>query len=111
MKCPSCSFQNISGVDHCEQCGLSLTQEDTNPERRLAEHSLRIISDPIYKSNLPRAAIVHPTATLRFALQKMRDLDQDCILIVDRGEVVGIFTERDVLRKITSPNISLDEII
>lgn len=85
-------------------------QEDTNPESRMSPEKAKIITDPIYNVQLPKAAIVHPTASIKFALRKMCGLDQDCVLIVDRGEVVGIFTERDILRKITSPNMDLEEI-
>lgn len=110
MRCPSCMYENISGADSCEQCGLSLMQEDTNPENRVGPDRMHIVTDPIYKVELPKAAIVHPTATIKFALLKMKELTQDCVLVVDRGDIVGIFTERDVLKKITSPNIDLDEI-
>ncbi|MCB0308176.1 MAG: CBS domain-containing protein [Bdellovibrionales bacterium] len=110
MLCPSCSYDNIDGVDQCEQCGTSLMQEDTNPENRMDSNHIRIITDPIRKANLQEVAIVHPTTTIYEALKKMKDLSQDCALVVDRGEVAGIFTERDVLKKVKTPEMDLEEI-
>lgn len=109
MRCPSCAFNNLAGADECAQCGLSLTQEDTNPERRIAPSEVRIITDRIYKMKLPKSVVVHPTASIRFTIGKMKEHDQNCALIMDRGEIVGIFTERDALKKIISPGMDLEE--
>ncbi len=43
---------------------------------------------------------VEPTATVFEAIQKMVEHNCGSLLVMDEGEVAGIFTERDYLRKI-----------
>lgn len=108
MICPSCAYDNIGGEDHCKKCGLSLMQEDTNPEYT-AGKAARIISDPIYKVAISPALVVTPSTSVKKTLVKMLEQNLNCALVVERNEVVGIFTERDALKKITSPNIDLND--
>lgn len=109
MRCPSCAYSNLAGSDECTQCGLTLMQEDTNPEFRLTPSQARMVTDAISRIPVRKAVVVHPTAPIRFVVSKMKEADQDCALMVDRGDVVGIFTERDALKKISDPDTDLDE--
>jgi CBS domain-containing protein len=43
---------------------------------------------------------VAPTATVAEAIDLMRRQSVGCVLVVDRGRLAGIVTERDVLRKV-----------
>lgn len=43
---------------------------------------------------------IAPTATVLEATQKMNDHRVGCLVVMDAGQAVGIFTERDVLRRI-----------
>ena len=45
---------------------------------------------------------VAPTTTVLEATQKMNDHRVGCLVVMDGGHVVGIFTERDVLRRIVA---------
>jgi len=45
-------------------------------------------------------AVVHPDATVADAIQVMVDRHVGAAAVVDGNSVVGIFTERDVLRKL-----------
>jgi len=43
---------------------------------------------------------VAPQATVYEALQKMSEKDTGAVLVIDEGNLVGIFTERDYARKL-----------
>ncbi|MHB8400027.1 MAG: CBS domain-containing protein [Candidatus Limnocylindrales bacterium] len=93
MICPACGFDNIAGEDECERCGTPLTgSERLSPQTRfearlsgLASHSPLMV---------PRDTPISE------ALASMREEGVDAILVVDRGRLVGIFTERDALLKV-----------
>jgi len=69
-------------------------------ERSLAE-------DQIQDMNAWLAAQVSPDATVAETLKLMVDCDIACVLIVDRGKLEGIFSERDVLNRLTDDFESL----
>jgi CBS domain-containing protein len=48
----------------------------------------------------PQVWTIPPTATVYEALQLMADRDVGALAVVDRADVVGIFSERDYARKI-----------
>jgi CBS domain-containing protein len=48
-------------------------------------------------STLPPTVTLGPQATVREALNIMRDQELSCVLVVEQGQLAGIFTERDVV--------------
>jgi CBS domain-containing protein len=50
--------------------------------------------------DLSRYVAVDPAESLTATVQAMRDGSNSCACVVDRGELVGIFTQRDVLMRI-----------
>lgn len=49
-----------------------------------------------------------PAETVRGAIRLMRQHGSGCVIIVEHGRPIGIFTERDVLTKVLSGALSLD---
>ena len=47
-------------------------------------------------------------ATLRAAIDRLNDERVGCVLIVDEGQLVGVFTERDVLTKVAGKGVDID---
>ncbi len=47
-------------------------------------------------------------ATLRAVIERLNEERTGCVLIVDEGRLVGIFTERDVLTKLVGTSIDVD---
>ena len=62
-------------------------------ERILAEESVSAIQ-------IRPFAQIEPTATVRQAVAMLHELKVACLLVIDGGEIVGIFTERDVLERV-----------
>jgi CBS domain-containing protein len=56
----------------------------------------------------PAPACVSREATLREALASMRERRAGCVLACEGDRLVGILTERDVLRKVAGEEVSLD---
>jgi CBS domain-containing protein len=52
------------------------------------------------KSDVDSTIVVLPTDTVYRALQLMAENNIGAVMVVDRGRMVGIFTERDYCRKI-----------
>ena len=80
---------------------------DRGMEREGAERVLdqQMIREPVWRLN-PRPPItLPPTATLRDAIQRMRECRIGCVLIVERDVLVGILTERDLLLKLDATGL------
>lgn len=51
---------------------------------------------------------VRPDQTVTQVVAHMREKSVGCVLVCEEGQVVGIFTERDLLRRVLAPGHSLD---
>jgi CBS domain-containing protein len=104
MKCPSCGHQNLPGVDACERCQTSLTQEDvrqiqTDVERSLMHEQIRSLQ-PVEPLTVERGT------PLKQAIQIMRNKNIGCVVVTgDNGKLAGILTERDLLQKVAGQNL------
>ncbi len=102
MICPDCGHDNIAGVDHCEAChkpltGLELSASEM--ERSISAHPVSVL--------VPRRQVTVAASThVREAVHCMVENGIGCLLVEEEGEVVGIFTERDVLNRIL-PDVSV----
>lgn len=98
--CPDCGYDNIEGAESCEQCEAPLSdmylhEPATAVERGLLEDHIDVLEpkDPIS---------VAPDAPVSDVLALMVEKGIGCVLVVDGGEMVGIFSERDALRKLNA---------
>jgi len=102
--CPDCGYDNIEGVDWCEQCGQPLVEFDPATcelEESISRHSIRVLS--------PKPAIsVPPSCTVREAVRMMAQRNIGCLLVQDSSGVAGVFTERDVLNRISPDMTAMD---
>ncbi len=77
---------------------LAMYQEAGKPPRKRLDN--RVLLRPISDLDYPKKpASVGPDAQVRDALQTMSDRNFGALLVVEGGKVVGIFAERDALRK------------
>lgn len=85
---------------------LAIVDERTGPPGGpvIDRHTIR---QPIRVLN-PRAPLVTPPdASVRTAVQMMRDHRIGCVLVVDGARLVGILTERDLLLKLDDADLSM----
>jgi len=84
---------------------------DDHGQRTVAEQRLgeAILGAPIRALEPQPAVSVRGSATIREAIAAMLDHGIGAILVVDgAGQTLGIFTERDVLRRVVLSEVSLD---
>ncbi len=104
MRCPSCGFENLEGEDNCANCGADLWQIDTPQEpttfqgRLLGEHLDAVEAGP--------PPTIGPGESMSTAVERMRDLGVDHLLVMADGRLVGILTDRDVLLKLADKRLA-----
>src|SRR5438552_9899649 len=102
MICPSCGYDNIEGADRCEECTTSLFNLDDSQggKRDLARS---VMEDNL--SHLEREFLaVSPDSSVNEVINHMKKARLGCALVLYDGKVVGIFMERDVLKKLKGKN-------
>ena len=99
MLCPSCGYDNLEGADRCEECLTSLFNLDASQggRRSLARS---VMEDNLNQIEQELVGVTSDTPAVE-AIEKMRAAHVGCALVIDDGKLLGIFTERDVLNKLT----------
>jgi len=106
MICPSCSHDNIEGADRCEECMTSLLNLDV-PQAGSEGLASSVMEDDI--SHLDQEFLgVSPDALVSEVIKQMKAARLGCALVLEGGKLVGIFTERDLLNKLTGKNAKPD---
>jgi CBS domain-containing protein len=89
-------------------------EERIAEERALAEMRLAMagLQRPVGElPTLAAALTCERSATVRQAIEAMQRARTGCLLILDQGHFVGIFTERDVLYKVAAQEVDLDQLL
>lgn len=107
--CPSCGAENIEGIDTCDNCLADLRSIDVPGTSQIASDS--DLALPINCARISRVRTVAPTVSVREAVSFMKSEASAAVVVVDRGKIVGIFTERDVLHRVAAWPGRLDETV
>jgi len=100
MLCPSCGYDNIEGADRCEDCLTPLHNLDV-PRADATEGLARsVMEDDLSKLDQEFLGVTSNTPALE-VINQMKSAHVGCALVIDNGKLLGIFTERDVLKKLT----------
>jgi CBS domain-containing protein len=99
MICPTCGCDNLPGNEECSNCQQALTPLDRPTPNNSVERSLM---EDVVNTLHPTVPITLPShATIREAMQIMLTRNIGALLIVDDGgKLLGIFSERDLLKKV-----------
>lgn len=96
--CPDCGHENIDGADVCEMCHQSLSS--LSKQRPLTAVERSVVKDRI-EDLVPREPlVVSPDIPVSRVLEWFVARSVGCAVVVANHEVVGIFTERDVLDRL-----------
>ncbi len=98
ISCPYCSCENIEGVDDCAECGQSLDDMHLTPPRSDLERSL--LGDRISALGPKHPVTAAASMPVGEVMRLMVERKIGCVVVVDTDQPVGIFSERDALRKI-----------
>lgn len=96
--CPQCGAENIEGTDTCENCLQDLRTLDVPETVQTGSRSEFL--DPIATLRLGPAHTVPITASTHETVAVLRESSSGAVVVVDEGRIVGIFTERDLLKKV-----------
>ena len=69
---------------------------------------MTLLKDPVARQE--RAVSVSPTATVRDAAKAMAEATVGCTAIMDGELLRGMFTERDLLRRVLLKNLNVDQV-
>ena len=98
--CPYCGAENIEGDDVCLECTQTLTEMSVRVPGSSLEADL--VRDRIDMLPPHSPLTVSPKDTVGAVLATMVDSRIGCVLVVEQGKMVGIFTERDALLRLNS---------
>ena len=60
------------------------------------------------------SSVIHsvpPGATIREAAERMKEVQAGCLLVINRGELVGILSERDIVRRAVAEGMSIHKVL
>jgi CBS domain-containing protein len=100
--CVVCGFDNIEGVDSCENCGADLRTVDIPAAETPFEVRMQRPVSTLRPHAVPFTA---PDSSVGDALATMRDGAADCVLVIEGDRLVGIFTERDAVLKLAGRSL------
>ena len=104
MNCPSCGHENIDGTDRCDNCLAPFRDLDV-PRADSAEGLARsVMEDNLSRLDREETITVSPETPAIDVVRLMKNSKSGCALVFDNARLAGIFTERDVLRKMTGEN-------
>ena len=99
MICPSCGYTNLPGAETCSNCQQDLTKWDQPLPSNRVERSLMEELVSILPIHAPMT--VQPDTPLCDAIARMLEGNIGAVLVVDpAGRLLGILSERDLLRKV-----------
>src|SRR5690554_4594754 len=100
FRCPYCDFENIEGVDDCEQCGQPLSDLHLRDPQTTVEQSL--LRDRVSSLTPKQPIMVSGSASVARVLQLMVDNHIGCVFIEKDGKAAGVFTEKDAVMRLGS---------
>ena len=107
MNCPSCGHENIDGIDRCDNCLAPFRQLDI-PSADAAEGLARsVMENNLGQLNQDETIAVAPDTPALEVARLMKNSNSGCALVLDDKKLVGIFTEHDVLKRMTGTDIDL----
>ena len=99
MICPYCGYDNIAGIDSCAECLMDLRSLDEPSGESPIEDSL--MHEPVRCLDPKTAISVAPDSTVAEVLEILVEKNIGCVLVEEDNRVVGIFSERDVLLRVS----------
>jgi CBS domain-containing protein len=103
MDCPVCGFENLTGAEVCDNCGADLAGGDT-PQATLTFHG-RLLGEHLDDLGAPPPLTVGPEMPVEEVVSMMQDAEADCVLVMERDRLVGIFTDRDAVVKVAGKRL------
>ena len=98
MLCPVCRHDNFEGEDNCENCGADLRTSDI-PQQAI-DYRGRLLGQHLDELEAVAPVTLDASVDVAEAIRRMHESAIDCVLVTERGRLVGIFTDRDAVLKV-----------
>jgi CBS domain-containing protein len=98
MRCPACGYDNLIGADVCDNCGADIFGRDLPAQA--TDFRGRLLGEHLHDLEASTPIVVEPDASLDAVVEAMHRDAADCVLVLDDGRLVGIFTDRDAVLKV-----------
>jgi len=102
MNCPSCGHENIDGIDRCENCLAPFRQLDIPSVEASESFAQSVMEDNLGRLDYEPPVCVAPATPAIDVARQMKEANTGCALVLEGSKLVGIFTEHDVLLRLTS---------
>ena len=101
MFCPACGYENLPGVDYCQECLTSLSHLDlTRKAKTESRIEKALLKERAYQLNSPTTISVSNTTPVQEVLELMHNNSKTAVVVENnKSEIVGIFTERSFVRR------------
>lgn len=101
MKCPSCGYENLPGVDQCEKCMASLSESYMQSGMKSKMRRM-IMEETVWNAidQGQKPVVLNASDTVEASLRAFQERKQSCLLVVEGEKLVGIVTYRDILLKV-----------
>ena len=100
MLCPACGFENLPGVDFCQECLSSLTHlDDSLSAKTESRIEKAILKEKVYQILSKSSTVVAPNTSLKDVIKLMSENELYSVIIAENNEIKGIFTERSFVRR------------
>ena len=100
MICPSCGFDNIEGMDRCENCMKSLRDLDVPRADATGGVVRSVMEDDLGHLVREQVLTARPAEAVLEVARRMKESGASCALVIEGEKLAGIFTEHDVLRRL-----------
>ena len=111
IKCPSCGAGNILGEDRCEQCFHSLMQTGLPAAKKTDKFQSAMMTTPVAELLAGKDLLVcSPNDTVQKVVRIFQKENKNCILVYESKKLVGILSNRDLLRRVTGKTQDLSKI-
>lgn len=97
MICPVCGYENLQGVDECDNCGADLRTVDIPSPGTAFE--AKLVDVPLSEVHPHLPLSIDAGASAAEAVTRMREAGVGCLIVIGAGTLQGILSERDLVLK------------
>lgn len=110
-KCPSCGFENIEGSERCEQCLHSMVVHKIAKPASEDRYQNALMNAPVSEMVTGEDLLVAaPSDTVAKIVEIFQKKAKSCVLIYEKKKLVGIFSNRDLIRRVAGIHENLSKV-
>ncbi|MSR78496.1 MAG: CBS domain-containing protein [Candidatus Omnitrophica bacterium] len=111
IKCISCGHLNIDGSERCEECLHSLMHLKLPGAKKDDQIQSVMMAEPV--GNLLTGEdllVANVTDTIQKVIKIFRKAKKNCVLVYEQKHLVGILSNRDILKKVAGKYKDLSKV-